>query len=117
PAVRSALEHLSTSLPFLKDARFIVRDGDELVAIGLSADTLTTTSLGPMDATRLQKWSEAQPDIISMRVPEAWAPYYTRVPLRDSHGHMAGWLEFKWVEFYMTLARKWRTGPLLVTAL
>lgn len=117
PAVRSALEHLSTSLPFLKDARFIVRDGDELVAIGLRDDAITTTRLGPMDATRLQKWSAAQPDIISMPVPEAWAPYYTRVPLKDSQGHMAGWLEFKWVEFYMTLARKWRTGPLLVTAL
>lgn len=116
-AVRPALERLSTSLPFLKDARFIVREGDELAAIGLHDGALTTTSLGPMDATRLRKWTEAQPDIISMKVPEAWAPYYTRVPLTDSQGHMAGWLEFKWVEFYMTLARKWRTGPLLVTAL
>lgn len=116
-ATRSILENLSTSLPFLKGARFVVRQDNGLVAYAVHGGKLTSSSLGPLDAVSARDWAEARPEILSGKVPEAWTPYYTRVPLRDSQGHMAGWLEFAWVEFYMTLARKWRTGPLLVTAL
>jgi signal transduction histidine kinase/CheY-like chemotaxis protein len=62
-------------------------------------------------------WREAQPHLRFSTVPEQGAPYFCRAPVLDAAGQMLGWLEYPRAEFYSSMARKWRTGPLLVTAL
>lgn len=65
----------------------------------------------------LADWDGRRNLIESSPVAEVGQPYYTRAALVDHRGRMLGWLEFSREEFFQSLARKWHTGPLLVTAL
>jgi signal transduction histidine kinase/CheY-like chemotaxis protein len=62
-------------------------------------------------------WREKRLFVRYSPVPEQGAPYYCRAPLLGPDGRMLGWLESPREEFYASLARKWRTSPLLITAL
>jgi signal transduction histidine kinase/ActR/RegA family two-component response regulator len=62
-------------------------------------------------------WAGAHNLIESSPVAEVGQPYYTRAALAAHGGAMLGWLEFSREEFFQSLGRKWRVGPLLVTAL
>lgn len=62
-------------------------------------------------------WREARPHMLFSEIREQGDPYYCRAPVTDSDGRLLGWLEYPREEFYSSMARKWRTSPLLVTAL
>lgn len=62
-------------------------------------------------------WAGHRNVIESSPVAEVGQPYYTRAALVGHDDRMLGWLEFSRGEFFQSLERKWRTGPLLVTAL
>ena len=62
-------------------------------------------------------WAGRHNLIESSPVAEVGQPYYTRAALVAHGGAMLGWLEFSREEFFQSLERKWRTGPLLVIAL
>lgn len=62
-------------------------------------------------------WAGRHNVIESSPVAEVGQPYYTRAALAGHDNRMQGWLEFSRDEFFQSLERKWRTGPLLVTVL
>ncbi|MBX3738734.1 MAG: response regulator [Candidatus Didemnitutus sp.] len=62
-------------------------------------------------------WREGRNLIETSAVPEIGQPYFCRAALRSADGRMLGWLEFEQREFFQSIERKWRSGPLLVTAL
>ncbi len=68
----------------------------------------------PQDET---DWTQGRNVIETSAVPEIGRPYFCRAAMRSVDGRMLGWLEFEQREFFQSIERKWRSGPLLVTAL
>lgn len=62
-------------------------------------------------------WAAGRNLIETSAVPEIGQPYFCRAAMRSADGRMLGWLEFEQREFFQSIERKWRSGPLLVTAL
>ncbi|MBI2514190.1 MAG: response regulator [Opitutae bacterium] len=62
-------------------------------------------------------WAAARNLIEVSPVPEIGRPYFCRAAMVAADGRMLGWLEFEQREFFQSIERKWRSGPLLVTAL
>ena len=71
----------------------------------------------PATAQDRADWAARRNLFESSPVAEVGRPYFCRAAITDNEGRMLGWLEFSRQEFFQSLARKWRTGPLLVTAL
>lgn len=118
PALLAAeLRRLRAVTPYTKDVAFIVRRDGRLVRLTATVDGLATGALRVSAPDDLQAWAHGEQKIVSLPVPEGGTPYFTRAPVRNEAGEMTAWLEFAWEEFYSTLDRKWRTGPLLMTAL
>lgn len=111
-------EHRAT--PFINGARWLVASEGWLVALASSRPSPAPGTievvrrLTPQDAA---DWAAARNLIEISPVAEIGQPYWCRAALRDPEGRMLGWLEFQQQEFFQSIERKWRAGPLLVTAL
>lgn len=123
PVVEPLNRELATvvrSTPFLKQARFVVLHEGWLVAV---ADNIppglpgTVQLLRHATAKDHEDWTRCQDVIEELPVPEERGPYYCRAAVVGPDHRMLGWLDFVRQEFYSSMDRKWRTGPLLVTAL
>lgn len=109
-----------SSTPFLEQARFtLLRDG-WLVAV---ADNRPAGPPGTVHLLRRATardqadWDNGRDVIEELPVPEERRPYYCRAAMLGPDQTMLGWLDYVRAEFYSSMDRKWRTGPLLVTAL
>lgn len=106
--------------PFIRGARLIVASDGWLFALAGSHSlpepgmVEVLRRLTPADAA---DWAAARNLVEVSPVPEIGAPYYCRAAVRAPDGRMLGWLEFQQEEFFQSIERKWRSGPLLVTAL
>ncbi len=115
-----ALRERILATQFQESAHFLVVHDGWLVE---AASTVPRRQPGEIRVRRragkdeLAAWANPEPHLQLSRVPEQGAPYYCRAPLLDGEGRMLGWFEYPREEFYSSMARKWRTGPLLVTAL
>ncbi len=118
--VSRALHREWRAAPHVMGARLVVVEDGWLLAL---ADSRPTAVPGTVEVLRraterdLADWREGRNVIEHSPVPEIGAPYFCRAALRSPDGRMLGWLEFEQVEFFQSIARKWRSGPLLVTAL
>lgn len=106
--------------PFIRGARLVVASDGWLFALASSHSlpepgmVEVLRRLTPADAA---DWAAARNLVEVSPVPEIGAPYYCRAAVRAPDGRMLGWLEFQQEEFFQSIERKWRSGPLLVTAL
>lgn len=105
---------------FQEEANFLVIREGWLVAVAswpAGAVPGQVRLLRPASAEDRAAWAEHRLYRIHSPVPEQGAPYACRSPVLARDGRMLGWFEYPRREFYSSMARKWRTGPLLVTAL
>lgn len=119
-AAARALAARVRATQFQKSAGFLVlRDGWLVEVAGTTPRPHPATVLlrGRSTADDQAAWREKRLFVRYSPVPEQGAPYYCRAPLLGPDGRMLGWLESPREEFFASLARKWRTGPLLITAL
>ncbi len=118
--VSRALHREWRAAPHVMGARLIVVEDGWLLALAGSRPTAvpgTVEVLRRATPQDLADWRDGANVIEHSPVPEIGAPYFCRAALRSPDGRMLGWLEFEQVEFFQSIARKWRSGPLLVTAL
>jgi len=106
--------------PFVDVARIVTIDRGWLV---VAATSQANWPAGEVEVIR-RATSQDRADFAAGRhlvesspAHEIGTPYYCRAALRDEQGRMVGWLEFGREEFFQSLERKWRSGPLLVTTL
>lgn len=118
--VRRELAAMVRRTPFLDEARIVVVH-DGWVAVALSSrPPLVAGEVALLRAATEEderRWAAGVPYVEQAEVAEMGARYAVRAPLRNGAGEMVGWLDFEREEFFQSLARKWRAGPLLVTAL
>lgn len=101
-------------------ARLLVIHEGSLLAVATSHPTHPPGHVEFIRRASLQDladWEARRNLIVSSPVTEIGQPYSTLAALTSEDGRMLGWLEFRREEFFQSLARKWRTGPLLITAL
>jgi signal transduction histidine kinase/CheY-like chemotaxis protein len=118
--LKATLFEIVQSTPFLQTARFVVLHEGWLCAVASSHPAIAWDKVILLRRATPQdydNWNNQRDLIEEEPVPEAHRPYYCRAAVRSVDGHMLGWLEFVREEFYSSMERKWRTGPLLVTAL
>ncbi len=115
---RRQLDRVLMSTPFLDVARLlIVRDG-WLMAV-LSSDH----PAGPIELIRratpedLARWQAKEPYVEDAPVPEIGYDYYCRAPIVAPDGRMLAWLDCLRQEYYLSIERRWRSAPFVVTAL
>lgn len=106
---------------FQEEARFLILHHDGwLVAVAAwpwpDAPGLVRR-IQPAGQEDRAAWAEARLHRVHSPVPEQGTTYRCRAPVTDAAGRMLGWLEYPRREFYSSMERKWRAGPLLVTAL
>lgn len=119
-AAARALADRVRATQFQKAAGFLVLHDGWLVEAAGTAPRPHPDSVflrGRATADDVAAWREKRLFVRYSPVPEQGAPYYCRAPLLGPDGRMLGWLESPREEFYASLARKWRTSPLLITAL
>lgn len=106
--------------PYMNAAHLVVVKEGWMISVASSRP-----SSGP-DAVRLLRratpqdladWAGAKNVIETSLVPEIGQPYRCRAAITAEDERMLGWLEFEQEEFFQSLERKWRSGPLTVTAL
>lgn len=111
-------ERLAT--PFINGARLVVATDGWLIAL---ASSRALPEPGILDVIRrltprdLEDWNAARNVVETSPVAEIGRPYFCRAAIVAADGRMLGWLEFEQEEFFQSIERKWRSGPLLVTAL
>jgi len=120
--LRRELGLIVSSTPFLQFARFVVLKDDWLVSVAAHFDAEpeppgSVRLLRPANDADRQAWAQRANYIEEHGAPEEGALYSCRAAVVDLDGQMLGWLDYVREEFSSTMERKWRTGPLLVTAL
>lgn len=118
--VSRALHREWRAAPYVDGVRLIVIEDGWLLAAASSqpfAVAGTIEILRRATAQDLDDWKNARNVIEHSPVAEIGRPYYCRAAIVTPEGRMLGWLEFGQVEFFQSIARKWRSGPLLVTTL
>lgn len=114
------LEREYRTVPFVERARLLVLNDGWLFAVADSRGRIadgTVTLLRRADLQDERAWREASNLIETSPVPQIGAPYFCRAAICTVDGRMVGWLEVEMREFFQSMERKWRSGPLLVTAL
>lgn len=117
---RLRLQEVVLATPFLDHARLIRLQDGWLVAV-LSSDHATRP--GEIEVLRratpddLARWQKKEPYVEESPVPEIGYDYYCRAPIIGSDGRMLGWLDCVRREYYLSIERRWRAGPFLMTAL
>lgn len=114
------LAEVALASPFLHAARIIVLHEGWLVAVA------STRPAGPPGTVELlrratpadhSRWAAAEPYVEEAPVPEIGQFYYTRGPILDRDGRMVGWLDGVREEYYLSVQRRWRAAPFVVTGL
>jgi signal transduction histidine kinase/CheY-like chemotaxis protein len=118
--LRRELARIVKTTPFLDRARVLmVQDGwlMELATDRLPRDPSEVVLLRRATLDDEREWANPRPYIETDLVPEIGAEYYCRAPILTPDGQMLGWLDFVREEFFQSLERKWRAGPLMIVAL
>lgn len=119
-ALSRQLIHEVNATPYVEKARVLVIHDGWLAAVAHSHPAFQP---GGVELLRratpadLADWQAGRALIETQEIHEIGTPYYCRAPLTGPDGRIVAWLEFGRQEFFQSLERKWRTGPLLVTAL
>ncbi len=119
-ALRRELARIRIETPFLDRARIVVMDDGwmmELVSNRVAREGDEVDLLRRATAEDLARWEDPEPYVEPGRVGEIGERYFCRAPIVASDGRMLGWLDYVRREFFQSLERKWRAGPLLVVAL
>ncbi len=117
---RLRLQEVVLATPFLDHARLIRLQDGWLVAV-LSSDNAVRP--GEIEVLRratpddLARWQKKEAYVEESPVPEIGYDYYCRAPIIGPDGHMLGWLDCVRREYYLSIERRWRAGPFLMTAL
>jgi signal transduction histidine kinase/DNA-binding NarL/FixJ family response regulator len=117
---RLRLQEVVLATPFLDEARLIRLQDGWLVAV-LSSDHASRP--GEIEVLRratpddLARWAQKEPYVEESPVPEIGYDYYCRAPIIGSDGRMLGWLDTVRREYYLSVERRWRAAPFLMTAL
>ncbi len=117
---RNRLAEVVIATPFLDHARILViRDGWLVAALSSDHDSRT----GEVEVLRratpadLAQWERKEPYVEESPVPEIGYAYYCRAPIVAPDGQMLGWLDCVRREYYLSVERRWRAAPFLMTAL
>ncbi len=119
-ALRRELSRIVMETPFLDSARILVdRDG---LLIALASSRLPEVPdrvevVREMTAADEAAFAAAAPYIERDIVGEIDDHYFCRAPIVTRDGRVLGWLDYVRREFFQSLERKWRVGPLAVVAL
>lgn len=112
------LREVLVSTPFLAEARLLViRDGWLVSALS------SNKAAGPVEVLRratpddLAQWARKEPYVEEAPVPEIGYDYYCRAPIVAPDGRMLGWLDCVRREYFLSVERRWRAAPFLITAL
>ncbi len=117
---RLRLQEVVLATPFLDHARLVRLQDGWLVAV-LSSDHATRP--GEIEVLRratpddLARWQKKEPYVEESPVPEIGYAYYCRAPILGADGRMLGWLDCVRREYYLSVERRWRAAPFLMTAL
>jgi signal transduction histidine kinase/DNA-binding response OmpR family regulator len=117
---RRRLAEVVIATPFLDHARLLViRDGWLVAALSSDHDSRS----GEVEVLRratpadLAQWERKEPYVEESPVPEIGYAYYCRAPIVAPDGRMLGWLDCVRREYYLSVERRWRAAPFLMTAL
>jgi signal transduction histidine kinase/CheY-like chemotaxis protein len=114
------LAQVVISTPFLEEARIVVLRDGWLVAV-LSSERPVRDGyvevLRAATAEDVRRWEEQEQHVETSMMHEIGYPYFCRAPIVAADGRMLGWLDCVRREYYLSVERRWRSGPLLVTAL
>jgi signal transduction histidine kinase/ActR/RegA family two-component response regulator len=119
-AAQRRLAQVMIATPFLESARILVVHEGWLAAVATS-DRLAGD--GQVELLRratpddLHRWTNPHPYVEESPVHEMGYPYYCRVPILAEDGKMLGWLDCVRREYFLSVERRWRAAPFLVTAL
>ncbi len=112
------LREVLVSTPFLAEARILlIRDGWLVNALS------SNKAPGPVELLRratpadLAQWAKKEPYVEESPVPEIGYDYYCRAPIVAPDGRMLGWLDCVRREYFLSVERRWRAAPFLITAL
>lgn len=114
------LAEVALSSPFLHAARILVLHDGWIVAV---ASTRPNGPSGTIELVRrataddLARWEAAEPHVEESPVPEIGQFYYTRGPILTRDGRMVGWLDGVRQEYFLSMERRWRAAPFVVTGL
>ncbi len=117
-ATHRQLREVVVATPFLVEARILLLHDGWLVS-ALTSDRAP----GPVEWLRratpddLARWARKEPYVEDSPVPEIGYHYYCRAPILAPDGRMLAWLDNVRSEYYLSVARRWRAAPLLITAL
>lgn len=117
---RRRLAEVVIATPFLDHARLLViRDGWLVAALSSDHDSRTgeVEVLRRATAADLAQWERKEPYVEESPVPEIGYAYYCRAPIVAPDGTMLGWLDCVRREYYLSVERRWRAAPFLMTAL
>ncbi len=119
-AARRRLAEVVIATPFLESARLVVIHDGWLVAALSSEHDIHTGHVEllrratPEDYAR---WEKKEPHIEESPVPEIGYVYFCRAPILAPDGTMLAWLDCVRREYYLSIERRWRAAPFLMTAL
>lgn len=114
------LAQVMIATPFLESARILVVHEGWLAAV-ITSDRLGGD--GQVELLRratpddLRRWADPEPYVEVSPVHEMGYPYYCRAPIFTEDGRMLGWLDCVRREYFLSVERRWRAAPFLVTAL
>ncbi len=117
---RLRLQEVVLATPFLDHTRLIRLQDGWLVAV-LSSDNAVRP--GEIEVLRratpddLALWQKKEAYVEESPVPEIGYDYYCRAPIIGADGRMLGWLDCVRREYYLSIERRWRAAPFLMTAL
>ena len=117
---RLRLQEVVFATPFLDQARLVRLQDGWLVAVLSSGHA---TRPGEIEVLRratpedLARWEKKEPYVEESPVPEIGYDYYCRAPVIGADGRMLGWLDCVRREYYLSIERRWRAAPFLMTAL
>ncbi len=117
---RRRLAEVVIATPFLDHARLVViRDGWLVAPLSSSRDSHTgeVEVLRRATAADLAQWERKEPYVEESPVPEIGYAYYCRAPILAPDGTMLGWLDCVRREYYLSVERRWRAAPFLMTSL
>jgi signal transduction histidine kinase/DNA-binding NarL/FixJ family response regulator len=117
---RRRLSEVVIATPFLDHARLLLIHDGWLVSALSSEDQARP---GEIEVLRratpadLAQWEKKEPYVEESLVTEIGYPYYCRAPIVAADGRMLGWLDCVRREYYLSVERRWRAAPFLMTAL
>jgi signal transduction histidine kinase/DNA-binding NarL/FixJ family response regulator len=117
---RRRLAEVVIATPFLDHARLLLIHDGWLVAVLSSRDRVRPGEIEVLrraTAADLAQWDRKEPHVEESPVAEIGQAYYCRAPIIAPGGRMLGWLDGVRREYYLSVERRWRAAPFLMTAL